>query len=93
MAGGGNAKHAILTNTITQQLPVSCNRPVCPESECGAHAKRKKRRVVASYTGDSQILRHGATRYFKILLFYVRTYVLLFLFIYVHYSFERLLSC
>jgi hypothetical protein len=40
-AGGANVKHAILTNTITQQLPVSCNRPVCPESVCGAQAKRK----------------------------------------------------
>jgi len=83
MAGGGNVKHAILTNTITQQLPVSCNRPVCPESECGAQAKRKKRRVVLAQTGDSQILRRDATRYFKILLF---------LSIYVYYSFEGLLS-
>lgn len=48
MAGSGNVKHAILKNTITQQLPVRCNRSVYPDSECGAQAKRKKRRVVVA---------------------------------------------
>jgi len=38
----------ILTNTITQQLPVRCNRTVCPESVCGTQAIRKKRRVVVA---------------------------------------------